>query len=208
MCEDINNFQRTIFALPAQPTTHWALKIRTLKILPVCVLYSVYFLTLCSVVTMTKYTTVSLLFMLRSGSNKTMVQLYAAVCVISTAGEHFHFILTYTLFLSSVCFDVKNKPLTKPLIQGGIWGWKEWRSVKRRSSRFGGFAIDPSLELNKPMRTHTCGAHVGASPKAGTSPQPFTIRCHQNLHFFFQSFLEKPPLSSLCNICKLLIARE
>lgn len=49
-----------------------------------------------------------------------MVQLYAAVCVISTAGEHFHVILTYTLFLLSVCFDVKNKPLTKPLIQGGI----------------------------------------------------------------------------------------
>lgn len=146
--------------------------------------------------------------MLQSGSNKTMVQLYAAVCVISTAGEHFHVILTYTLFLLSVCFDVKNKPLTKPLIQGGIWGWKEWRSVKRRSSRFGGFAIDPSVELNKPMRTHTCGAHVGASLKARTSPQPFTIRCHQNLHFFFQSFLVKPPLSSLCIICKLLIARE
>lgn len=195
-----------ICALPALPTTHWALKIRTFKILPVCILYSVYFLTLGSGVTMTKYTTVSLLFVFWSGSNKISGQLHAAVCATSTAEEHFHLILTSTLFLSRVCFDVKKRPFNTAL--DSRRDLRVGEGCKKENSRFEGFVIQPVVELNKAMRTHSCGAHVGASLEAGASPQPSTIRCQQNLHFFFKSFLEKPSLSSLCIICKLLTVRE
>lgn len=65
---------------------------------------------------MTRYSTVSFLFILQSGSNKITMQPYAALFVIVTTGEHCDFISTLTLFLLTVCFGFKKIIFSKNLV--------------------------------------------------------------------------------------------